>query len=102
MYNIHIFTITNKPSLWQSFAELDARLRSDEDPVEYESEGINDGDPDMDHEEGQSAEDELDSNGSEVDAMKETRYQARDDDFEDVIDAPSSEDAVSPSPGYKE
>ena len=54
--------------------ELDAVLGSDEDPDQYESEGINDGDPDMDLEEGQSTEDKFDSNNSEVDAMKETRY----------------------------
>ena len=60
--------------------ELDAVLGSDEGPDQYESEGINDGDPDMDREEGQSTEDEFDSNDSEVDAMKKTRYQARDGD----------------------
>ena len=35
----------------------------------------------MDREEGQSTEDEFDSNDSEDDTMKETRYQARDGDF---------------------
>ena len=56
-----------------------------------------DGDPDTDREGGQSAEDALDSNGSEVDAMKETRYQARDGDFEDAIDPTSSDGDVSAS-----
>ena len=36
---------------------MDAVLESDDDPDEYEPEGINGGDPDMDREEGQSAED---------------------------------------------
>ena len=56
----------------ESDVELDAVLGSDEDPDQYESEGINDGDPDMDREEGQSTEDEFDSNDSEVDAMWST------------------------------
>ena len=74
----------------------------DDNPDEYESEGINDGDPDMDREEGQSAEDELDSNGSEVDAMKETRYQDRDGDFEEEIESMASDGDVSASSGSSE
>lgn len=81
----------------ESDAELDAVLGSDEDPDEYETEGINDGDPDMEREEGQSTEDESDSSGSEVDAIRETRYHARDGDFEDVINPMASDGEVSAS-----
>ena len=81
----------------ESDAELDAVLGSDEDPDEYETEGINDGDPDMELEEGQSLKDESGSSGSEVDAIRETRYQARDGDFEDAINLMASNGKVSGS-----
>ena len=81
----------------ESDVELDAVLGSDEDLDQYESEGINDGDPDMDREEGKSTEDEFDSNDSEVDAMKETRYQARDGDFVEENDPMASDGDVSAS-----
>ena len=51
----------------------------------------------MEREEGQNLKDESGSSGSEVDAIRETRYQARDGNFEDVINPMASDGMVSAS-----